>query len=58
MQEKIRHMKEENFSELCRNIETVWKQLGTKLGFNNCELEEIENSGKPNRRHLQTNFAF
>ena len=57
MQEKIRHMKEENFSELCRNIETVWKQLGTKLGFNNCELEEIENSGKPNR-HLQTNFAF
>ena len=57
MQEKIRHMKEKNFSELCRNIETVWKQLGTKLGFDNCELEEIENSGKPNC-HLQTNFAL
>ena len=59
MQEKIKHMKEEDFSELCRNIESVWKEFGTKLGFDNYELEEIENSGKSkSNRHLQISFAF
>ena len=52
MQEKIKHMKIEDFSELCKTIETVWKQLGKRLGFDNCELEEIENSGKWNERNI------
>ena len=50
MQEKIKHMKIEDFSELCKSIEKVWKELGTKLGFNNYELEEIENSGKSSNK--------
>ena len=58
MQEKIKHMKEEDFSELCRNIESVWKEFGTKLGFDNYELEEIENSGKSNQGSFYPIFPW
>ena len=48
MQEKIKHMKMEDFSELCKTIEckSVWKELGTRMGFDNGELAEIKKSGK------------